>query len=103
MNHGTTGKIDCPFLKKKACGSPCFQGGIRIRVGVRTGPVPYHMGNGQVGEGEPQGNKGQNCGKFHTLGESAEDQGRSDGREGGLKKDIDQFGDNDTLRESGSH
>ena len=77
--------------------------GLAQRVGVGPGPEPHHMGDGQIGEGEPQDDKQQHGGKSHALGQRADDERRRDAGEGHLEHDIDELRDEGLLGEGRDH
>ena len=71
VNHRATGEVEHPHVLQKAAYAP--------------DPV----GNGIVHEGRPQQGEDQERGELHPLGERADDQGRRDDREHGLKDHED--------------
>jgi hypothetical protein len=53
---------------------------------------PYHVGHGEVDEGDPQGREQHHGRELDALGEGADDQRRSNRREGELESDEGEFG-----------
>jgi hypothetical protein len=53
VHHGAAGEVQSAVLEQIACGGTGRFGGGRIRVGIRTRPVPHHVRHRDIGEGEP--------------------------------------------------
>ena len=103
VDHGTAGEVQGTLLEEEARGGGGGLGRGGVGVSIRAGPVPHHVGHGQVGEGEPDDHEQHHRREFHALGEGADDEGGGDGGKGGLKDDVGEFGDVDALAEGGGH
>ena len=89
VHDRTSREVDGTFLEQKARGScrlgACFGRGVRIGAS----PVPHHMCDGQIREGEPKHHEQQRCGELDTVRKSTQDQAGRDGRECQLERTVD--------------
>ncbi len=67
--------------------------------GVGPGPVPDHVGDREIDERHPEQHEKHHGRELDALGEGADDQGRRDAGEGHLEGHVDEFGDDDPVRE----
>ena len=70
-------------------------------ISIRTRPVPHHMSQWDIGEGEPDHREEQHGGELDALGERPHDKAAGDGSKGPLEHHIDQLADPDPLAEGG--
>jgi hypothetical protein len=70
VHHGATGEIEHAPVPHQAAVA-----------------APHHVCDRRIDEGEPERHEHQHGREFHALGESADDQGRRDDREGQLEGD----------------
>ena len=102
VHHGAASEIECAFGPQPTSSSRDFLQRSGVGDGVRTVPIPNHVGHGQVAESEPQGTEQQNGRELHAFSKRANDQGASDGGEGGLEGHESQLRDVNTFAKGGA-
>ena len=103
VHHGTACEVECAFGPQPTCSScHSFQSGS-VSDGVRAVPIPDHVGDGHVAEGEPQSTEQQHGREASAFSESTHDQCARDGRKRGLEGSEGQLRNHHAFAERGSN
>ena len=103
VHHGAAGEVQRALGPQPAGSGGDGLQGFLVGDGVGAVPIPNHVGDRQVAEGEPQGTEQQHRRELDALGKRAHDQAAGDGSKRGLEGNKRQLRDDHAFAEGGGH
>ena len=103
MHDRAAGEVECAPLPDETGGGAHRPGLVRRGVGIGPRPVPHHVRDRAVTEGEPDDEEQQHGGELHALHDRAQDQAAGNRGEGRLERDVDQLVQRCVLAERRCH